>query len=93
MGVFNSNLPCNRSGSRVSGSALEAGLTVGSRLVFLLNTVFVYCKTLKTFLQAFQAKNGTIEPDLKADYARKMENPILILQQENVEEVLCNSFN
>ena len=54
MGVFNSNLPCNRSGSRVSGSALEAGLTVGSRLVFLLNTVFVYCKTLKTFLQAFQ---------------------------------------
>ena len=93
MRVFNSNLPSNRSGSRVSGSALEAGLTFGSRLVFSLNTVFVYCKTLKTFLQAFQAKNGTIEPGLKTDYARKMENPILILQQENVEEVLCNSFN
>ena len=93
MRVFNSNLPSNRSGSRVSGSALEAGLTFGSRLVFLLNTVFVYCKTLKTFLQAFQAKNGTIEPGLKTDYARKMENPILILQQENVEEVLCNSCN
>ena len=91
--MFNSNLPSNRSGSRVSGSALEAGLTFGSRLVFLLNTVFVYCKTLKTFLQAFQAKNGRIEPGLKTDYARKMENPILILQQENVEEVLCNRFN
>ena len=80
MGVFNSNFPSNRCGSRASGSALEAGLTVGSRLVFLLNAVFVYCKTLKTFLQPFQAKNGTIESGLKADYARKIENFILILQ-------------
>ena len=53
----------------------------------------MYCKTLKTFLQAFQAENGTIESGLKADHARKMENFILILQQENVEEVLCDRFN
>ena len=59
----------------------------------MLIAVFVYCKTLKTFLQAFQAENGTIESGLKADYARKMENFILILQQENVEEVLCDRFN
>ena len=93
MGVVNTNLPTKTSGSGVSGCALEEGVTVGSRLVLLLSAAFVYCTTLETFFQAFQAKNGTIEPGLKADYARKMENPILILQQENVEEVLCDRFN
>ena len=39
--MFNSNLPTNRSGSRVSGCALEKSVTVGSRLVLLLSAVFL----------------------------------------------------
>ena len=91
-GMFNSNLPTNRSGSRVSGCAIEEGVTVCSRLVFLLSAVFVYCTTLETFSHAFHAKNVAKEPDFKADCAWKMENTILILRQENIEEVLTDRF-
>ena len=41
VGMFNSNLPTDRSGYRVSGCALEKSVTVGSRLVLLLSAVFV----------------------------------------------------
>ena len=34
-------------------------------------------------------QKNTKEPGLKADYARKMEHPVLILRQEHFEEVLC----
>ena len=36
MGLLNTNLPTNPFGSRVSGCALEGGVTVGSRLVFVV---------------------------------------------------------
>ena len=91
--MFNSNLPTNRSSSRVSGCALEKIVTVGSRLVLLLNAVFVYFTNLETFFQTFKIKNGTIEPGLKAHDARKMKNPVTILRQENVEEVLCDRLS
>ena len=90
--MFNSNLPTNRYSSRVSGCALEKSVTVGSRLVLLLNAVFVYFTNLETFFQTFKIKNGKIEPGLKAHYTRKMKNPVTILRQENVEEVLCDRF-
>ena len=61
MGVVNTNLPANPYGSGVLGCALEEGVTNGSRLVLLLNTVFVYCTTLKTFIAASQAENDTKE--------------------------------
>ena len=56
MGLVNTNLPTNPFGSRVSGCALEGGVTVGSRLVLLLCAVFMYCTILKTFIQVFKAK-------------------------------------
>ena len=56
------------------------------------SAVFVYCTTLKTFLQAFQAKNGAKEPRLKAECERKMENTIPFLRQENIE-VLHNRLS
>ena len=87
--MFNSNLPTNRS----RGCALEKSVTVGNRLVLLLNAVFVYFTNLETFFQTFKIKNGTIEPGLKAHYTRKMKNPVTILRQENVEEVLCHRFS
>ena len=62
-------------------------------LVLLLNAVFVYFTNLETFFQTFKIKNGTIEPGLKAHYTRKMKNPVTILRQENVEEVLCDRFS
>ena len=34
-------------------------------------------------------QKNTKEPGLKADYARKMEHPVLNLRQEHFEEVLC----
>ena len=61
MGVVSTNLPANPYGSSVLGCALEEGVTIGSRLVLLLNAVFVYCTALKTFIQASQTKNGTKE--------------------------------
>ena len=70
VGMFNSNLLTNRSGSSV------------------LSAVFVYFTTLETFSQAFKIKNGTKEPG----YARKMKNPVTILRQENVGDVLCDRF-
>ena len=87
--MFNSNLPTNRS----RGCALEKSVTVGNRLVLLLNAVFVYFTNLETFFQTFKIKNGTIEPGLKAHYTRKMKNPVTILRLENVEEVLCDRFS
>ena len=91
--MFNSNLPTDRSGYRVSGCALEKSVTVGSRLVLLLNGVFVYFTTLETFFQTFKIKNDTVKPGLKAHYTRKMKNPVTILRQENVEEVLCDRLS
>ena len=82
--MFNSNLLTNRSGSRVSGCALEESVTVGSRLVLLLSAVFVYFTTLETFSQAFKIKNGTKE----LGYARKMKNLVTILRQENCDDRL-----
>ena len=92
MGVVNTNLPTKTSGSGVSECALEEGVTVGSRLVLLLSAAFVYCTTLETFFRAFQAKNGTKELGLKADYARKMKNLVTILRQGDVGEVLGDRF-
>lgn len=65
MGVVDTNLSTDPSGFRVSGCALEEGVTVGSKLVLLLSAMFVYCTTFKTFFQPFQAGNGTKESCLK----------------------------
>ena len=52
----------------------------------------MYFITSETFFQASKIKNDTKEPGLKAHHARKMKNPVTILRQENVEEVLCDRF-
>ena len=46
----------------------------------------------RNLFQVFKIKNGAKEPGLKAHYTRKMKNPVTILRQENVEEVLCDGF-
>ena len=74
-------------------------LALESRGVFLKKAGFVVECSVRVlynfknlFLQAFQAKNGAKELRLKSGYASKMENPIPILRQENIQEVLCGRF-